>query len=254
MPLSASRSDPAPSPANGGGEAVFGSTQWSIVLESRRDSASRREALERLCRTYWLPIYGYLRRRGYASHDAEDLTQGFFAYVIEGDFLDRPDPEKGRFRGYLIGALKHFLARHHERENTQKRGGRAHVLDWTALDAEREFAVIDQPSLDPGATYERGWALAVFAQALRRLDAEQAAAGHAAEFALLRPFLSSSPSQNEYAAVAEKLGLARATVAVRIFRLNRRYAELVRLEIAASVRDPAEIEHEMRHLLAILRG
>ncbi len=236
------------------GEAVFGSTQWSIVIESRRDSASRREALEKLCRIYWLPVYGYLRRRGYSTPDAEDLTQGFFAYVIEGDFLDRPDPEKGRFRGYLIGALKHFLARHHERENTQKRGGGARVLDWTALDAEREFAVIDQPQLDPGATYERGWALALFAQALRRLEAEQAEAGHAAEFAALRPFLSSSPSQNEYAAIAEKLGIARATVAVRIFRLNRRYAELVRLEIAASVRSPSDIEQEMRHLLGILRG
>ncbi|MBX3737233.1 MAG: sigma-70 family RNA polymerase sigma factor [Candidatus Didemnitutus sp.] len=252
MPETASRSDPAPSAA--AGEGAFGSTQWTVVLDSRRDSARRREALEQLCRTYWLPIYGYLRRRGYAAADAEDLTQGFFAYIIEGDFLDRPDPEKGRFRGYLIGALKHFVARHHERENTQKRGGGARVLDWTALDAEREFAVIDQPQLDPGATYERGWALALFAQALRRLEAEQTEAGHAAEFAALRPFLSSSPSQNEYAIIAEKLGVARATVAVRIFRLNRRYAEIVRLEIAASVRDPGEIEQEMRHLLAILRG
>lgn len=252
MPETASRSDRAlAAPA---GDAAFGSTQWSVVLESRRDSASRRTALEKLCRTYWLPVYGYLRRRGYSTADAEDLTQGFFAHVLESDFLDRPDPEKGRFRGYLIGALKHFVARHHERENTQKRGGGTRVLDWTALDAEREFAVIDQPQLDPGATYERGWAMAVFAQALRRLAEEQAAAGHADEFAVLRPFLSSSPSQNEYAAVAEKLGLARATVAVRIFRLNRRYAELVRLEVAASVRNPADTEQEMRHLLAILRG
>jgi RNA polymerase sigma-70 factor (ECF subfamily) len=243
---------PASPPAAGAG--VFGSTQWTVVLDARSDSARRREALEQLCRTYWLPIYGYLRRRGYAAADAEDFTQGFFAYVIEGDFLDRPDPAKGRFRGYLIGALKHFLARHHERENTQKRGGGARILDWTALDAEREFALIDQPQLDPGATYERGWAMALFAQALRRLEAEQAEAGHAAQFAVLRPFLSASPSQNEYSAIAEKLGIARATVAVRIFRLNRRYAELVRLEIAASVRTPGEIEQEMRHLLAILRG
>lgn len=224
------------------------------MLESRRDSANHREALEQLCRTYWLPIYGYLRRRGHAATDAEDYTQGFFAHILASDFLDRPDPAKGRFRGYLIGALKHYLARHFERESTQKRGGGTRLLDWTALDAEQEFAVIDQPQLDPGATYERGWALAVFAQALRRLETEQEAAGRGPEFAVLRPFLSASPSQGEYGDAAARLGVTRAAVAVRIFRLNRRYAELVRLEVAASVLTPAETEMEMRHLLAILRG
>ncbi len=232
---------------------LFAPTCWSMVIASRRDDAGGRAALERLCRTYWLPVYGYLRRRGQNPADAEDLTQGFFAYVLEGDFLERPDPAKGRFRGYLVGALKHFLARHFEKTGAAKRGGGVRPLEWDRLEAEREFAVFDQPQLDPAAAYETGWALAIFAQALRRLGEEQAAAHRGAQFTELRPFLSATPTRGDYDAVATRLGTTRAHVAVLIFRLNRRYAELVRLEVAASVQDPAEIEAEMRHLLLALR-
>jgi DNA-directed RNA polymerase specialized sigma24 family protein len=238
-------------PSNAPG--VFEPTCWSMVIASRRDSPDGRAALERLCRTYWLPVYGYLRRRGQGPADAEDLTQGFFAYVLEGDFLQRPDPAKGRFRGYLIGALKHYLSRHFEKAGTAKRGGGVRPLEWEKLGAEREFAQLDQPQLDPASAYETGWALAIFAQALRRLGAGQAEAGRSAQFAELRPFLSITPTRGDYDAVAARLNTTRAHVAVLIFRLNRRYAELVRLEVAASVQDPAEIEAEMRHLLLALR-
>lgn len=224
-----------------------------MVVTSRRDSADGRRALERLCRTYWLPIYSYLRRRGHAPVDAEDLTQGFFQHILETDFLERPDPAKGRFRGYLIGALKHFLSHHFAKAQTQKRGGGAQFLDWTKLDAEREFAALDQPQLDPSAAYETGWALTIFAHAMRRLEEEQVTAGRARAFAVLRPFLAASPSRGDYDAIAEQLGIVRANVAVQIFRLNRRYAELVRLEVAASLQNPADIEQEMRHLLEALR-
>jgi len=134
--------------------AAFASTQWSVILAARSDAAGRRAALEQLCRSYWLPLYGYLRRRGHAPADAEDLTQSFFVYLIEGDFLDRPDPAKGRFRGYLVGALRHFLGTHFERAGAQKRGGGAQLVDWTGLDAEREFTAVDQPQSDPAAAYE----------------------------------------------------------------------------------------------------
>src|SRR5437763_4633676 len=158
-------------------EHGFATTPWSVVLAARRDSAHRREALERLCSAYWLPLYGYLRRRGHSAPDAEDLTQGFFVYLIESDFLERPDPAKGRFRGYLIGALRHFLGTHFERASAQKRGGGAQFIDWTSLDAEHEFASIDQPARDPSEVYESSWALTLLARALQRLEEEQLAAG-----------------------------------------------------------------------------
>jgi len=233
--------------------AAFGDTQWSVVLGTRRDSAERPEALQRLCAAYWLPIYGYLRRRGHAPADAEDLTQGFFAYLLDGDFLERPDPAKGRFRGYLVGALKHFLAGHFERAGAQKRGAGQSFIDWTTLDAEREFSAADQPQLDPSEAYEKTWALTLLARALRQLEAEQLVAGRARQFTVLRPFLSSTPTRGDYDDAALALGTSRTNVAVWVHRLNHRYAELVKLEVATTVRSPDDIAAEMQHLLQALR-
>ena len=233
--------------------AAFAPTQWSLILGARRDAKDRRAALEQLCAAYWLPIYGYLRRRQHSPADAEDLTQGFFVYLMEGDFLDRPDPAKGRFRGYLVGALKHFLGAHFERAGAQKRGGGQRFIDWTGLDLEREFAAVDQPLSDPSQVYERSWALTLLGRALGRLDAEQAAAGKARQFEVLKPFLSATPTRGDYDAAAAALATSRTNVAVWVHRLNARYAELVKLEVAATVLDPAEVEHEMRHLLQALR-
>ena len=231
----------------------FASTEWSVVLGARREGAQRRPALEKLCAAYWLPIYGYLRRRGHSAADAEDLTQGFFVYLIEGDFLDRPDPAKGRFRGYLIGALRHFLGAHFERAGAQKRGGGVRFIDWGGLDAEREFATFDQPARDPSEAYEAAWALTLLARALSQLEAEQARAGRRRQFDVLKPFLSSVPTRGDYEAAARELGTSRTNVAVWVHRLNARYAELVKLEVGATVQDPAEVEQEMRHLLQALR-
>jgi len=234
--------------------AAFATTQWSIVLGARRDAPHRREALEQLCTVYWLPLYGYLRRHGHAPQDAEDLTQGFFVYLIGSDFLDRPDPAKGRFRGYLVGALKHYLGSHFERVGAQKRGGGASFIDWAGLDAEAEFAAVDQPQRDPAAVYETTWALALLARALTRLHDEQAAAGRGRQFEVLKPFLSATPTRGDYDEAARALGTTRTNVAVWVHRLNARYAELVKLEVAATVQDPAEVEPEMRHLLQALRS
>lgn len=235
------------------GPAAFDSTQWSVVLAARKDSVERPEALQLLCSAYWLPIYGYLRRRGHAPADAEDLTQGFFAYLLESDFLDRPDPAKGRFRGYLVGSLKHFLGSHFERAGAQKRGGGAQWVDWENLDAEAEFAACDQPQLDPADAYEKTWALTLLGRALRQLEGEQSTAGRAKQFGVLRNFLSSTPTRGDYEAAATALGTTRTTVAVWMHRLNHRYAELVKLEVAATVRETGEVEAEMLHLLQALR-
>ncbi len=249
-----SGSQPARIPAGEAKPAAgFVSTQWSLVLGARSDSGQRREALEQLCAAYWLPIYGYLRRRGHAGPDAEDLTQGFFLYLLEGDFLDRPDPAKGRFRGYLIGAMRHYLGSHFEREGAQKRGGGVRFIDWTGLDPERELAAVDQESHDPSQAYEATWALTLLARALTRLESEQAAAGRARQFDVLKPFLSSTPTRGDYDEAARTLGTTRTNVAVWVHRLNARYAELVKLEVAATVQHPADVEQEMRHLLQALR-
>ena len=234
-------------------DGVFSDTQWSVVLGTRRDSADRPGALQQLCSAYWLPIYSYLRRRGHAPADAEDLTQGFFAYLLDGDFLERPDPAKGRFRGYLVGALRHFLGSHFEREHAQKRGGGAQFVDLAALHAEREFTACDQPQLDPSEAYEKTWALTLLTRALCQLEAEQTAAGRTRQFAVLQPFLSTTPTRGDYDAAAAALGTTRTNVAVWVHRLNHRYAELVKLEVAATVRSPDDIPAEMQHLLHALR-
>jgi RNA polymerase sigma-70 factor (ECF subfamily) len=232
---------------------AFASTQWSIVLTAREDSAGGREALGQLCAAYRLPIYSYLRRRGHSPADAEDLTQGFFAYLLDGDFLERPDPAKGRFRGYLVGALRHFLSSHFEKVGAQKRGAGVQFVEWTAPDAEREFTAADHSQLDPAEAYEKTWALTLLSRALRQLEAEQAAAGKTRPFAVLRPFLGSTPTRGDYEAAALALGTSRTNVAVWVHRLNHRYAELVKLEVAGTVRSPDDIASEMQHLLQALR-
>jgi RNA polymerase sigma-70 factor (ECF subfamily) len=194
-----------------------------------------------------------LRRRGHGPADAEDLTQAFFAELLEGDFLDRPDPAKGRFRGYLVGALRHFLSHHFERVGAQKRGGTAQFVDWAAIDAEREFASIDQPQLDPSDAYEAGWALTLLARAFQRLEEEQHAAGRGRQFQVLKVFLSATPERGDYERAADELGTTRTTVAVWIHRLNHRYAELVKMLVAETVQDPSEVQSELRHLLTALR-
>jgi RNA polymerase sigma factor (sigma-70 family) len=233
--------------------AAFSPTQWSVVLAARSDSTLRREALDQLCATYWPPIYGYLRRRGHAPSDAEDLTQGFFLYLMESDFLDRPDPQQGRFRGYLIGALKHFLGSHFERAGALKRGGRATFINWSEVDPEKEFAALGQSQQDPAELFETSWALTLLGGALRKLEEEQIGAGRAHQFAVLKPYLSAAPSRGDYDHAAAVLGTSRANVAVWVHRLNQRYGELVRLAVAATVQNPTEVNEELRHLLKVLR-
>jgi RNA polymerase sigma-70 factor (ECF subfamily) len=233
--------------------AEFAPTQWSVVLQTRRDSSQRQQALERLCKTYWLPLYGYLRRRGHSPEDAEDLTQGFFAYLLESDFLDRPDPAKGRFRGYLLGALRHYLGKQFERQQAQKRGGGARSAGCLSMNAELEFLALDRPQLDPSQAFEKTWALTLLSQSLQRLEAEQATAKKTRQFNVLKPFLSATPTSGEYDQAARALGTTRTTVAVWVHRLNHRYGEIVKMEVAATVADPAEVKEEMQHLLRALR-
>jgi len=232
--------------------AAFAPTPWTTVLAARSDSATRRAALENLCRIYWSPVYHYIRRRGAMSHDAEDLTQGFFASVLESDFFERPDPGRGRFRGFLIGALQRYTTGEHERATAQKRGGGARFIAWDSSVAERELAALGPDTGDPVAAYEKSWALTLVARALRRLEEEQRTPSRARTFAALKPFLSETAAPGDYARLAAELSLTRAAVALAVHRLNQRYAELVRLEVADTVVDPTEGKAEIEHLLRVL--
>jgi RNA polymerase sigma-70 factor (ECF subfamily) len=240
---------PQPPPSRG----KFASTQWSVVLGARGDCAQQRRALEQLCRIYWPPVYSFLRRRGHTPADAEDTTQAFFAHLMAGDFLSRPDPARGRFRGYLIGALRQFVSHERTHASAQKRGGLVSLVDLAEVDTEREFAALAHPDLDPSEAYELSWAITVLNQAVKRLEAEQVAADRSAIFATLKPFLHTPPAAGDYERAAATLKTSRATVAVWLHRLTRRLGELVKLEVSATLENPADAEQELQHLLHVFR-
>lgn len=234
---------------------AFATTRWTVVLAAGDPgNAGRRQALEELCRAYWYPLYAHVRRRGNDAHRAEDLTQGFFARLLERDDLSRLSREGGRFRSFLLTSLNHYLVNEHERETARKRGGDRVMISLDDHTAEERF--LREPAHDesPDRLFERQWAMAVMQSALGTLDREQTAAGKGALFAALRPFLSREAEPGEYAALAQRLGLAQGTLAVQVHRLRDRYRQVVREAVADTVASPLEIDDEMRHLLAAISG
>lgn len=233
----------------------FPTTHWSIVLQAGHTPSPRSQAaLEKLCRAYWYPLYTFVRRQGHGPDAAQDLTQAFFAHFLETDSLKRADPCKGRFRSFLVGALKHFLVNEWLREHRQKRGDGYVVFSLDEMDPETRLAIEPTDELTPELAYERRWAEAVLAQVLVRLQREFAADGQAGRFEALKVFLLAGQEPASYAAVAAQLGLSEAAVKSAIYRMRQRYGELIRAEIAHTVASPAEVEDELRHLLAVLCG
>jgi DNA-directed RNA polymerase specialized sigma24 family protein len=234
------------------GPSGFATTRWSLVTRAATPSPEGRVALEALCGAYWFPVYAFARKQGCTAADAEDITQDFFAEIVQSEFLQRADPGRGRFRSYLLTAVRRRIVNAHERATAQKRGGGAQFVSIDEPIAEKQFLEIDDPGLDPSQTYERSWALTVLQRARHRLRGEQAALGRLPEFELLEPFLSSPPAEGEYAALATTLKMARNGVAVAVHRLGKSYRNLVRDEIADTVEDPAEVADELNHLLKVL--
>jgi len=236
------------------GPREFATTHWSLVVAARSDEASRtraREALEALCRAYWYPLYAFVRHRGYASDDAQDLTQSFFARIIETSGFASADRERGRFRSYLLGAMKHFLANEWHRDRAQKRGGGVAFIDLDALDPEARYALEPARPADPDAQFDREWAQEAVARALENLQAESEARGKGGQFEALKGSLTGDePSRKETAA---RLGMTEGAVKAAVHRLRQRYRELLRAEIAQTVADPSDVDVEMRHLVAALR-
>ena len=218
------------------------------------DPASPRatDALERLCRTYWYPLYAYVRRSGYGAHDAQDLTQGFFARLLEKNFLESVDRRKGRFRSFLLASLNHFLANERDYANAVKRGGGQIPISLDEEAAENRY--LKEPSLDlsPEKIFERQWALAVLERALGRLREEFDATGKTRHFDLLKPFLTSDTRDGAYDPIATQLNVSPGSVAVSVHRMRQRYRELARAEIADTVASPTDIDDEIRAMFAAL--
>jgi RNA polymerase sigma-70 factor (ECF subfamily) len=236
------------------GPREFATTHWSLVVAAKPDEASRsraRKALEELCRAYWYPLYAFVRNRGYSSDDAQDLTQSFFARFIETGGFATADPERGRFRSYLLGAMKHFLANEWHRAQAQKRGGGVRFLELDALEPEARYALEPAQSADPDAGFDRQWAHQSIARAMEELRAELEAGGKGELFEALKgSLIGQEPARSETAA---RLGMTQGAVKVAVHRLRKRYRELLRAGIAETVSDPSDIDDEMRHLVEALR-
>ncbi len=237
------------------GPRNFATTHWSLVGAAQSDEASQtraRKALEELCRMYWFPLYAFVRSRGYSAVDAQDLTQAFFALIIKTGGLASADRERGRFRSYLLGAMKHFLANEWHRVQTQKRGGRVKFLEWDALDLEARYAGASKQSDNPEYLFDREWALETIAGALQVLRDEMARAGKSEQFDALKGSLTGEEELGREE-IAAQLNMTEGAVKVAVHRLRGRYRKLLRAAIAETVRNEADLNDEMRYLVAVLR-
>ena len=237
------------SPSSSAPGDIFATTHWTVVLAAgQRHTPQADGALEELCRTYWFPLYAYVRRRGHGKPDAEDLVQEFFARLLEKNFLAKLDGEKGRFRAFLLASLKHFLANEWDKSQAQKRGGgAAHLsLDWQTADTKFQVAVTGEPS--PDKAFDREWALALLAKVIERLQRECETEGKAKLFEQLKLFLMAGKNETAQSETAKSLGMEEGAVRVAIHRLRKRYRQLLRDEISQTLTDPAQVDEEMRAL------
>jgi RNA polymerase sigma-70 factor (ECF subfamily) len=235
------------------GAIAFTTTQWSVVLSAQGPSPAAEAALEKLCRTYWWPLYGFVRRQGYTPEEAQDLTQSFFARLLERRDLEAVRREKGRLRSYLLVSLKHFVANARRRAMTIKRGeGRPLVSFEELLDRERtDLEPADTLSAD--RIYERRWASTLLEQVLARLGEEYRVAGNASLFERLEQILTDEVDRPSQAKIAQELHMTENAVTQAFHRFRQRYRELLREEIAHTVAVPGDIQDELRHLIAVLR-
>lgn len=228
----------------------FLTTHWSLIARAgQSDSPAAAEALEKLCRAYWFPTYGEVRRRGFAQHDAQDLTQEFFACLLRRNSFAAARQDKGRFRSYLLGALNYFLTDQWHKQRAEKRGGGAPILSLDAID-DGEQRLSNEPTTEstPEKVFDSRWALTLLDRAFSRLRDEYAEEGKAALFDELKPFLAADSGAGGYAEPARKLGMNSSHVAVAVHRMRARFRACVRGEVAETVANPAEVEAEMKHL------
>lgn len=229
----------------------FLTTRWSVVLNARQpDSPLASAAMEQLCRGYWYPLYAFVRRNGHASEEARDLTQEFFFKLLEKHYLDSVDQAKGKFRSFLLAAMKHFLANQRVRDSRQKRGGGYALVPFDLVEAEQAYQC-EQPH---ETSYDRQWAAALMERAFERLREENANPTKKKQFEALRVYLGREAKDDEYEQLAEQFGMRTSSVAVAVHRLRHRYGEIVRDEVANTVATPRDVDEEMTYLLQVLRS
>jgi RNA polymerase sigma factor (sigma-70 family) len=247
-------SAPATQPLKAATHAARGfvPTRWSVVLKAAGQAGpGAEEALAILCETYWFPLYAFVRRQGHSPHDAEDLTQAFFARLLEKRYLENIQREGGRFRSFLLTALKRFLANEWDRARTEKRGGKRTILALDGGSAESRYQIEPAHELSPDKLFERQWAQALLDRVMNRLREEHANAGKADWFARLSGTLGRPRGTAPYRELAATLGTTEAAVKMGAHRLRARYRALLRAEVAHTVARPEEIEEEIRHLFAV---
>lgn len=230
----------------------FATTRWSLVLDARGGtSRSSDTALAELCEAYWYPLYAFVRRQGHSPEDAADLTQGYFAKLLEKDYLKDVRPEAGRFRSFLLASLKHFLYNEWDRQKAQKRGGHLQKISLDAERAENRYSIEPLDRLTPEDLYEKHWAFTVLERTLDQL-ADETPESKTFRFAKLRPFLIGEETDTTYRQIGEELGLSESGVKVAVHRLRRRFGVILRQEIGQTVASSGDVDDEIRHLLECL--
>jgi RNA polymerase sigma-70 factor (ECF subfamily) len=229
----------------------FVQTQWSLVRRAARtDSPESRAALENLCRAYWFPIYAFIRRHGHSPADAQDLTQDFFARLLASNTIERADPALGKFRTFLLGALKHFLVDAHRKADAQKRGGGVQVISFEQAQAEERYQLEPVDDRTPDKIFEQRWSAVLLEAAATRLREEFHAAGKARQFEVLKLFLTAEGDESAYAHAGTELNHSSKTIAVAVHRIRRRFRYLVRSAIADTVSTADEVEEEYQSLFS----
>jgi len=232
---------------------AFTTTHWSVVLEAQGQSSAAQEALEKLCRTYWRPVYWFIRRQGNRPEETEDLTQGFFSLLLERRDFDAVRKEKGRLRSYLLTSLKHFIASEQRRAMTAKRGKGQRLIPLEELRTNERVKIEPADPLSADRLYERRWALTLMEQVLRRLKDEYCTGGNAALFDSLKQLLPDEPGAMSRADIALQLGMTDNALRQAFHRFRHRYQLLLREEISHTVAIASDVEDELRHLITVLR-
>jgi len=236
------------------GAVAFTTTHWSVVLTAQGESPAAQEALEKLCRIYWRPIYSFVRRQGIGREEAEDITQGLFAQLLERKKLSAIRREKGRLRSFLLGAVKYFLADEQRRAMAIKRGKGQRLIPLEELRADNRIEMEPADPMTAEMIYERRWALTVLERVLNRLKDEYRAAGNASLFDSLKELLPDEPGAPSQAEIAAQLSMTENAIRQAFYRFRQRYQSLLREEIANTVATPGDIEDELRHLIAVLEA
>ena len=233
----------------------FATTHWSVVLAAGRNDTTRAHvALEKLCQTYWYPLYAYVRRRGHTAHDAQDLTQAFFTNLLERQSIANADPGRGRFRSFMLGAMNHFLANEWAKFRTQKRGGEHQIVSLDLATAEERFDLEPISTVTPDKAFDKEWATALLDKVLNQLEEEFRDENKSSLFEALKQTLAGSRESQPYAQLAAQLNMSEGSIKTAVHRLRKRYRQLVESEISNTVNSPEEVKEEMAYLCAAISG